>query len=560
MKQKWSILSFLLALILVVGVFPVGTLASGNMEDFGVAMEYSQLDAALNTTGSVITIYPEWGEGDDKTYFHDTWPSDPVVVNLKAANRAADIWLGNGTLIVPEQVTINAYDPLLFGSPDFRENLILNGTWNMMTNQGYLGGVSGGQDYYGKVEVRPTGKVVVSAGLGTAQPFRVGSITLNGTLQCDSTVILADAVLGSAAQITGKTLWLGGTITGPSSGYSTITVQTYPKPGQKDLILQGNLRFSKMTVNTGTAIRIAAGSHVVMDDLYIMADVGASLFVEEGATLTVNKFSLYDEEVSVTVAGTLDLANEDNYQIGDAVFTMDGGTMIVRPNGSFGNSGSAGIITGSGELRLYGEVGADGEVDRVPVLYSRSTKWNLEDLKQSGKIGPDVTIWRNWVDAGLCEHLWVQGETVAPTCGMDGYTAYTCQNCYDTKKDQYVAATWDHEMELNRREDFLVNACKKCDYSVGVYWHETEEGLILAPEVNCLKKGDLAAAAIYDDKGKFLGIDTVEAQRDGGVGLLIEVPANQLPATVKVFAVDGDWSAKREAEELALTGSAQEES
>ena len=38
----------------------------------------------------------------------------------------------------------------------------------------------------------------------------------------------------------------------------------------------------------------------------------------------------------------------------------------------------------------------------------------------------------------ICEHNWVAGEAVAPTCTADGYTPYTCSKCSSTKNDDVV--------------------------------------------------------------------------------------------------------------------------
>ena len=45
------------------------------------------------------------------------------------------------------------------------------------------------------------------------------------------------------------------------------------------------------------------------------------------------------------------------------------------------------------------------------------------------------------VEMKLCDHDWVKGETVPPSCTEQGYTEYECQKCQSTKKDDIISAT-----------------------------------------------------------------------------------------------------------------------
>lgn len=58
----------------------------------------------------------------------------------------------------------------------------------------------------------------------------------------------------------------------------------------------------------------------------------------------------------------------------------------------------------------------------------------------SGDQGDDRAYISNFVAAQVCDHNWVKGDTVAPTCTEEGYTVYTCSICSREKHEDIVEA------------------------------------------------------------------------------------------------------------------------
>ena len=60
-----------------------------------------------------------------------------------------------------------------------------------------------------------------------------------------------------------------------------------------------------------------------------------------------------------------------------------------------------------------------------------------------------------------CDHIYSEGEVVAPTCTEEGYTLHTCQNCGAKMKDEIVEATghtegeWQVSVEATQYEEGL---------------------------------------------------------------------------------------------------------
>ena len=76
-------------------------------------------------------------------------------------------------------MTVNAYDTVYIGSPTGTD-MVVNGTWNCMSNQAIIGNVYGGEALYGALTAN--GTLAVYKDL-RGSPVQVGSFTLNGTLE-----------------------------------------------------------------------------------------------------------------------------------------------------------------------------------------------------------------------------------------------------------------------------------------------------------------------------------------------------------------------------------------
>ena len=90
-------------------------------------------------------------------------------------------------------------------------------------------------------------------------------------------------------------------------------------------------------------------------------------------------------------------------------------------------------------------------------------------------------------------HAWVAGDVVAPTCVAEGYTAYTCALCGDTKQDDIVPIDPEaHDFDVTEYDWGKEYTCKLCGYAYQEVYpvpgNETAETLSrLAPSI--LKNG-----------------------------------------------------------------------
>lgn len=96
------------------------------------------------------------------------------------------------------------------------------------------------------------------------------------------------------------------------------------------------------------------------------------------------------------------------------------------------------------------------------------------------------------------EHVYNEGEVVAPTCTEKGYTKFTCKNCGDTYNDNETEAL-GHEYDEGQvvlptciAEGYTQHNCKNCEYFyrdqfVSALGHEYSEPQIVVP--TCTEKG-----------------------------------------------------------------------
>lgn len=93
-------------------------------------------------------------------------------------------------------------------------------------------------------------------------------------------------------------------------------------------------------------------------------------------------------------------------------------------------------------------------------------------------------------------HQYDDGTVIEPTCSRDGYTAYTCQLCKNTKHEDYKPRT-EHAYEDTvvkstcQMQGYTIHQCKNCDYSYTDTWTEPlehdYEATVKAP--TCTERG-----------------------------------------------------------------------
>ena len=121
------------------------------------------------------------------------------------------------------------------------------------------------------------------------------------------------------------------------------------------------------------------------------------------------------------------------------------------------------------------------------------------------------------VPAVACEHNWVAGEVVAPTCTEDGYTVYKCTVCGDIENRDDVDATGHNESDFINSAPTCTEAgstitkCTVCEYEMSVVIYDPigHDYATVTTEPNCEE----------------IGFDTHTCSVCGDVNINNEVPA-----------------------------------
>ena len=455
--MKKQMLSILLTLCMVLSLLPTTALASGNDTGMAMATNYAELVSALqDSTVKELTIYPRLQTGENEyTYF--TWPEGETTLNLDAANSACDIYLANGTWTIPENVTVNAYDTVYIGAPTGTDMVVI-GTWNCMSNQAIIGNVSGDGAFYGALTVN--GTLTVDEGLRVS-PAQVGSFTLNGTLENAGVCYINNMTMANGAKVVNvpnpeivnsmREIYLeeGGSITGPSTGSASIGGQiSVSKTGT----LGCNLTAERITLSSGSTLTVANGADVIIGDL------------------TCNGTS--SSPAAINVNGKLTVTTDGYNTVSNTTITLgENSVLALYPGVQFGWSGSNSTIEGNGTLELYGILNENEKCSQAPMVFSVSSnridKATGEYVTLTG-VADSVNVVRKWEQ---CQsHNWGDTTTVAPTCGMAGYTSVICGACQSEKRYDSQPPTGEHTIYFTKSNDSYARVnCSVCGQSDLIY-------------------------------------------------------------------------------------------
>ena len=511
--MKKRMLSILLILCMLLTLLPTTALASGNDTGMAMAKNYEELVNALNdSTVTELTIYPRWPINIEKNeYEYFTWPEGEVTLNLDAANSVCDIYLANGTWTIPENVTVNAYDTVYIGAPTGTD-IVINGTWNCMSNQAIIGNVSGGGALYGALTVN--GTLAVAKGLRVS-PAKVGSFKLNGTLENAGVCYINNMTMADGAQVVNvpdpeivnsmREIYLvdGGSITGPGTGTASIGGKiTVSKTG----MLSGSLTADRITLSSGSTLTVADGADVTIGDL------------------TCNGTS--SSPAAINVNGKLTVTTDGYNTVSNATITLgEHGVLALSPNVQFGSSTSNSTIEGAGTLELYGILNEYDECSQAPMVFSVSSDridYATGKYVTLTGVSDSVNVVRKWTQ---CQsHNWGDTTTVDPTCGDRGYDTATCTQCGTEKRSNYAAPTGAHTITYKQNGTSSATAtCSVCSTIGGV--------TISVPQGSYLATGEAITPAVLSKLGS-LGESIPDTE--------ITYTDNVAPGTATASAIFGD--------------------
>lgn len=114
----------------------------------------------------------------------------------------------------------------------------------------------------------------------------------------------------------------------------------------------------------------------------------------------------------------------------------------------------------------------------------------------SGNQGEDRAYLSNLTAAVVCDHVWKQGETIAPTCTEQGYTTYTCSSCGNSKQDDFVPALGHERGDVytdNGDGTHSYNCTRTDDCPGGTEEHAYENGVCVCGAQEPVTIGDSAS-------------------------------------------------------------------
>ena len=461
--MKKRIVRAVLALCLLLPLLGITASASGvdDYDSYAMVRSYEELVAALaDPDVTDLTIYPCWETiHESGIYEYFTWPEGNVTLDLQPVNTSCRIWLGNGDWTIPENVTVNAYKGLSIGAPT-GTGVVINGTWNVMNNQGSIGNVSGSD---GNGNTIHYGSVTVNGTMTVAKDLRVTPVTcdtfiLNGKIENAGTLYLNNLTMGDGAEIVEiknpeiknslRTVRLSGSITCPEGeayigGGLDVSTSTTT---ESEAILEGNFQVDQINVNSSTSLTIPEGSYV---------KVGRLVSYPDSWTPVIN------------VNGTLDIVGYENgnhHSFDDNAKMNIGekGVLKVRAGEDLGSKDSTGVISGTGTIQLYAIMMENN---------SGYTYWDDKarvfrcDDETPTQVAETVTIWRAW-ENDPCAHQWGAATVLEATCGTDGYTYCFCDLCGVEKHSNEVRRTNKHTITFEENNEQYVRLnCSVCGNS-----------------------------------------------------------------------------------------------
>lgn len=411
--MRKRITGLLLGICLVVSMLPVTSFASAFMAD------------SYEDWCDFIEQYP----GGSYEYGFEiyasrgfTWPEEEVTITIEK-----NLYV-HGTWVIPENVTvINHAQVNTQGSG----SLSIEGVWkNEVHNLSGGGYVTG--SVQGDVTVKDGGQFVAQ---NNGSNFSNMTVENGGTLTVDTYGSIyvepgKTLSLASGAIVNGSgSIQLGGTLRGegitlPDS--MIVHINGIYNSTHANTVIEGNVTIGIAQVNSGT-LTIPAGSKLTCDEIAVSS---------YGTSADAEGILRIDGEVSLE--RRMVLSEKDSANASRAEIQLGAsGVLNMQSNSEIYSLSPRASITGDGTLKLFAPSDAAGNPYNWPSI-AVDYAWsyidnNLNLALERGYLADTVTIWKSWVEGLQCDHDWVAGTVVEPTCTEEGFTLYTCSKCMATE-------------------------------------------------------------------------------------------------------------------------------
>ena len=435
----------------------------------GICLVVSMLPATSFAAAFMADSYEEWCDfierypGDQFGYGFElsasqgfTWPEEEVTITIEK-----NLYV-HGTWVIPENVTV-------LNHAQVDGNLSIEGVWKnevkQITETNHVTG-----SVRGDVTVKDGGQFIAQ---NNGTNFSNMTVENGGTLTIDTYSLRIDPgntlTLASGAIVNGNGgIQLGGTLCGegvtlPQS--TSITVNGRYSGTQADAVISGDVTvLSNVRVSSGT-LTIPAGSKLTCSQIYVSPS-------HSGAD-TVGILHI-DGELAVT--SLMLLSGDDTADAGRAEVQLGSeGVLNMQPSSEISSLSPIASITGDGTLKLFAPSNEAGFPYNWPTIVVDYTWPYIDDgldlALERGYLADTVTIWKSWVEGLQCDHDWVAGTVVEPTCTEEGYTLYTCSKCMATEtRDIQPALGHASDGNTDCSKDTLCTRCGAVLIPSGHQW------------------------------------------------------------------------------------------
>lgn len=167
----------------------------------------------------------------------------------------------------------------------------------------------------------------------------------------------------------------------------------------------------------------------------------------------------------------------------------------MQPRSEISSLSPSASITGDGTLKLFAPSNEAGFPYNCPTIVVDYTWPYIDDgldlALERGYLADTVTIWKSWVEGLQCDHDWVAGTVVEPTCTEEGYTLYTCSKCMATEtRDIQPALGHTSDGNTDCSKDTLCTRCGTVLIPSGHQWtaDTSQENKIIYTCTRCGQK------------------------------------------------------------------------
>lgn len=435
----------------------------------GICLVISMLPVTSFAAAYMAHSYEEWCDfierypGDQFGYGFEisasqgfTWPEEEVTITIEK-----NLYV-NGTWVIPENVTV-------LNHAQVNGNLSIEGVWKnevkQITETNHVTG-----SVRGNVTVKDGGQFVAQ---NNGSNFSDMTVENGGTLTIDTYSLRIDPgntlTLASDSTVDGSgSIQLGGTLCGegvtlPQS--ASITVNGRYSGTQADAVISGDITIpSQVQVSSGT-LTIPAGSRLACGQVYVSP---------YGSGSDTRGILRIDGELALT--GSMGLSGDSAANAGQAEVRLGSeGVLNMQPSSEISSLSPSASITGDGTLKLFAPSDEAGFPYNWPTIVVDYTWPYIDDgldlALERGYLADTVTIWKSWVEGLQCDHDWVAGTVVEPTCTEEGYTLYTRSKCMATEtRDIQPALGHTSDGNTDCSKDTLCTLCGTVLIPSGHQW------------------------------------------------------------------------------------------